>query len=426
MVAQKELQLRPGQADYNPYQVAVEQLERAASVVGLDPAVVEFLKYPKRVVTVSIPVKMDDGTVKIFTGYRSQHNDALGPFKGGVRYHPKVTLDEVKALSMWMTWKCAVAGIPYGGGKGGVIVDPHVLTQAELERLSRGYFSAISGVVGPYEDIPAPDVYTDAQIMAYFMDEYSKIKGHNSFGVVTGKPIILGGSLGRDTATARGLSFVVEEAVKKLGLDLRKSTVAVQGYGNAGSYVHMFLEQLGAKVVAVSDSKGGIYSKEGLSFKDVSAHKKKTGSVIGFRNSKTITNDELLTLDVDILVPAALENQINQKNAASIKATIVAEAANGPTTPEADDILYKEGVSVIPDILANSGGVTTSYFEWVQNIQGYYWSEEHVDEELRRFMVTAFRNVWDAKERYTVDMRQGAYSFAVEKVVEAMKKRGWI
>ncbi|PSO05249.1 glutamate dehydrogenase, partial [Candidatus Marsarchaeota G2 archaeon ECH_B_SAG-G16] len=410
---------------YNPYQVAVEQLERVAEIMKLDPSIVEILKHPKRVVTVAIPVRMDDGTVRVFVGYRSQHNDALGPFKGGVRFHPNVTLDEVKALSMWMTWKCAVAGLPYGGGKGGVVVDPHKLSKAELERLSRGYFSAIANVVGPYQDIPAPDVYTDAQVMSWFMDEYSKIKGYNVFGVVTGKPVAIGGSLGRYTATARGLSFVVEEAAKKLRINLKESSVAIQGYGNAGSYTHMFLEKLGAKVVAVSDSKGGIYSAQGLSYKDVMEHKKKTGSVVGFKGAKTITNDELLTLDVDILVPAALENQITQNNAAKVKARLVVEAANGPTTPEADDILYSEGVTVIPDILANSGGVTTSYLEWVQNIQGYYWSAEKVDETLKEMMVRAFRAVWETTQKYSVDMRKGAYIYAVGRVVEAMKLRGW-
>ncbi|MEM3671329.1 MAG: Glu/Leu/Phe/Val dehydrogenase [Thermoprotei archaeon] len=411
---------------FNPFEMAVSQLEKVAKVMKLDSSVVEVLKQPKRVLTVSIPVKMDDGSIKVFTGFRSQHNDALGPFKGGVRYHPNVSIDEVKALSMWMTWKCAVAGLPYGGGKGGIIVDPHKLSHGELERLSRGYFSGISSIVGPYQDIPAPDVYTDAQIMAWFMDEYSHVKGFNNFGVVTGKPLTLGGSLGRDTATARGLTYVVEEAAKKLRIQLRNATAAVQGYGNAGSYVHMFLEQMGVKVVAVSDSKGGIYSSRGLDYKQVSAHKAKKGSVSGLPGTTPLSNSDVLESDVDILVPAALENQITAQNAGRIKATVVAEAANGPTTPEADDILYKAGITVIPDVLANSGGVTTSYLEWVQNIQGYYWSAKQVDETLHQMMVKAFEDVWNTTQKNSVDMRSGAYIHAVGRVVEAMRLRGWV
>jgi len=411
---------------YNPYEIAVRQLERAAKVMDLDSSAVEVLKYPRRVLTVAVPVRMDDGSIKVFTGYRSQHNDALGPFKGGVRYHPNVTLDEVKALSMWMTWKCAVAGLPYGGGKGGIVVDPHKLSTGELERLSRGYFQAISSIVGPYQDIPAPDVYTNPQIMSWFMDEYSRIKGFNNFGVVTGKPLVVGGSVGRDTATARGLSFVVEEAAKKIGLKLKDSTVAIQGYGNAGMYVHKFLEEMGAKVVAVSDSKGGIFSQEGLKFSEVSKHKEESGSVVKFNGAKNISNEELLELEVDILVPAALENQITDRNASKIRASLVVEAANGPTTPEADDILWKEGVTVVPDILANSGGVTVSYFEWVQNLQNYYWTAEQVDAALKQKMVAAFNEVWSTSKKYSVDMRQGAYIYAIGKVVEAMRLRGWI
>jgi glutamate dehydrogenase/leucine dehydrogenase len=411
---------------YNPYETAVQQLERVAKVMKLDKSVVEILKYPKRVLTVSIPVKMDDGSIRVFTGYRSQHNDALGPFKGGVRYHPNVTIDEVKALSMWMTWKCAVAGIPLGGGKGGIVVDPHKLSAGELERLSRGYFAAISGIVGPYQDIPAPDVYTNSQTMAWFMDEYSRVKGYNNFGVVTGKPLSVGGSLGRDTATARGLSFVVEEASKKLKIEMGKATVAIQGYGNAGMYSHKFIEELGAKVVAVSDSKGGVYKADGIDFKKMETHKQKTGSVSGFPGAKEITNEQLLEWDVDILVPAALENQITSGNASKIKARLVVEAANGPTTPEADDVLKDEGVTVVPDVLANSGGVTVSYFEWVQNLQNYYWTAEEVDAALKKKMAAAFKEVWDTSQKYKVDMRQGAYIYAIDKVVNGMKARGWV
>lgn len=416
----------PKKEVYNPYDTAVKQLERAAKTMNLDQSAVEMLKYPRRVLTVAIPVKMDDGSVKVFTGFRSQHNDALGPFKGGVRYHPNVTMDEVKALSMWMTWKCAVAGLPYGGAKGGVVVDPHKLSSGELERLSRGYFQAISTIVGPYQDIPAPDVYTNPQIMAWFMDEYSRIRGFNNFGVVTGKPIVVGGSLGRDTATARGLSFVVEEAASKLNIKLKEATVAVQGYGNAGMYVHRFLEELGAKVVAVSDSKGGIYSSSGLKYSEVSKHKSETGSVVNFKGAKNITNEELLEAEVDILVPAALENQITDRNASKIRASLVVEAANGPTTPEADDILWREGVTVVPDVLSNSGGVTVSYFEWVQNLQNYYWTAEQVDAALKQKMVAAFNEVWTTSKKYSVDMRQGAYIYAIGKVVDAMRQRGWL
>jgi glutamate dehydrogenase/leucine dehydrogenase len=426
MTPQKTALVTKEAAVYNPYETAVQQLERVAKVMKLDNSVVEILKYPKRVLTVSIPVRMDDGSIRVFTGYRSQHNDALGPFKGGVRYHPNVTVDEVKALSMWMTWKCAVAGIPLGGGKGGIVVDPHKLSNGELERLSRGYFAAISGIVGPYQDIPAPDVYTNSQTMAWFMDEYSKVKGYNNFGVVTGKPLSVGGSLGRDTATARGLSFVVEEAAKKLKIEMGKATVAIQGYGNAGMYSHRFIEELGAKVVALSDSKGGVYKADGLDFKKMEAHKQKTGSVTGFPGARDITNEQLLEWDVDILVPAALENQITSKNASKIKARLVVEAANGPTTPEADDVLKSEGVTVVPDVLANSGGVTVSYFEWVQNLQNYYWTAGEVDAALKKKMVTAFKEVWETSQKYEVDMRQGAYVYAIDKVVNGMKSRGWI
>ena len=411
---------------YNPYLTAVQQIERVAKVINIDRSIVEFLSNPKRVLTVAVPVKMDDGTIKVFTAFRSQHNDALGPFKGGVRYHPGVTIDEVKALSMWMTWKCAIAGIPYGGGKGGIVVDPHSLSPAELERLSRGYFAAISPLVGPYVDIPAPDVYTNSQTMTWFMDEFSRLKGFNNFGVVTGKPIVVGGSLGRDTATARGLSFVVAEAAKKLKLNLKRSTAAVQGYGNAGMFVHRFLEELGVKVVAVSDSKGGAFISSGFSFKKMSEHKQKTGSVADFPGSKEITNEQVLESDVDILVPAALENQITKNNASKIRAKLIAEAANGPTTPEADDILHKKGVTVVPDVLANSGGVTVSYLEWVQNLQNYYWSAEEVDSKLKQKMTEAFADVWNAAEKHNLDLRRGAYAYAISKVVDAMRVRGWV
>lgn len=386
----------------------------------------EVLRKPRRVLSVNFPVKMDDGRLQMFQGFRSQHNNALGPYKGGIRFHPNVTIEEVKALSMWMTWKCAIVGIPFGGGKGGVTVDPKKLSRTELERLSRTYFSMIAEIVGPLRDIPAPDVYTDSQTMAWFMDEYSRLVGYNAFGVVTGKPIIIGGSLGRETATARGLAFVVAEAVKKMGIDIHKATAAVQGYGNAGAYAHMFLEEMGAKVVAASDSKGGIHDPRGLKYKEVDAQKKRTGTVLNFPGTKPITNEDLLEMEVDILVPAALENVITDKNAKNVGAKIVAEAANGPTTPDADDILFKNGVTVIPDVLANSGGVSTSYLEWVQNLQNLYWTAEEVDTRLRTIMVKAFGEVWETTKRHNVDMRLGAYAYAINKVASAMKIRGWV
>lgn len=415
-----------GKETRTQYDIAVEQLERAAKLIELDENIVEILRKPRRILSVNFPVRMDNGRMMLFTGFRSQHNNALGPYKGGVRYHPNVTIDEVKALSMWMTWKCAVAGLPFGGSKGGVTVDPKRLSKSELERLSRAYFALISEILGPERDIPAPDVYTDSQIMAWFMDEYSKIVGHNEFAIVTGKPLLIGGSLGRDTATARGLAFVAEEAAKKLKIDLHQATAAVQGYGNAGSYTHRFLDELGAKVVAVSDSKGGIYNAKGFRFHEVEAHKKKTGTVLNFPGSRTITNEELLESDVDVLVPAALENQITDKNASKVRARLVVEAANGPTTPEADDILFKNDVTVAPDVLANSGGVSVSYLEWVQNRQNLYWTAEEVDQRLRKVMVRAFGEVWETTNRYNVDIRLGAYAYAINKVSTAMKLRGWV
>ncbi len=408
------------------YDIAVEQVERAAKVIDVNSNMLEVLRKPRRVLSVNFPVKMDDGRLLMFQGFRCQHNNALGPYKGGIRYHPNVTIDEVKALSMWMTWKCAITGIPFGGAKGGVTVDPKKLSRGELERLSRSYFSLIAEIVGPLRDIPAPDVYTDSQIMAWFMDEYSRRAGYNAFGVVTGKPLIIGGSLGRETATARGLAFVLAEAVKQLGIDIHKATAAVQGYGNVGAYAHMFLEEMGAKIVAVSDSKGGIYDAQGFKYKEVDAHKKKTGTVLKYPSSKAITNEELLEMEVDILVPAALENVITEKNANDIRAKIVAEAANGPTTPEADDILFKNGVTVVPDVLANSGGVSTSYLEWVQNLQNLYWTAEEVDTRLKTIMVRAFNEVWDTTKGHNVDMRLGAYAYAINKVASAMKIRGWV
>ncbi|MGC8701011.1 MAG: Glu/Leu/Phe/Val family dehydrogenase, partial [Thermoplasmata archaeon] len=363
--------------ELNPFKIAQEQLDKAAKIMNLDPTVHQFLREPMRILEVTIPVKMDDGSVKIFKGFRVQYNDARGPTKGGIRYHPQETLDTVKALSAWMTWKTAVVDLPYGGAKGGVICDPKSMSEAELERLSRGYIRAIGRFIGPEKDIPAPDVYTTPQMMAWMMDEYSKIVGYNAPGVITGKPVEVGGSLGRGDATAKGGLYVLREAAKKIKLDLSKATVAIQGFGNAGQFAHKLVtEMFGSKVVAVSDTKGGIYCKDGLDFKKVLDHKEKTGSVTNLPGTKNITNEELLELDVDVLIPAAIENQITGNNADKIKAKIVLELANGPTTPEADVILYKKGILDIPDFLANAGGVTVSYFEWVQNINGYYWTAE--------------------------------------------------
>ncbi|OLC86128.1 MAG: glutamate dehydrogenase, partial [Thaumarchaeota archaeon 13_1_40CM_3_50_5] len=334
------------------YDMAVEQFQRAADIMRLDADTQEILRKPRRILSVNFPVKMDDGRIQLYQGFRSQHNNALGPYKGGIRYHPGVTIDEVKALSMWMTWKCAVAGIPFGGAKGGVTVDTKHLSKGENERLSRSFFSMIMEIVGPYRDIPAPDVYTDSQTMAWFMDEYSRFEKNNSIAVVTGKPIIIGGSLGRDAATGRGVSVTVREAAKQLKMDLKRSTCSIQGFGNVGTFAHQFLEEMGVKVLAVSDSKGGILKKTGIPFREVMAHKKKTGSVIGFPGSEKITNEDVLEMDVDILVPAALEGVITEKNARSIRAKLIAEGANGPTSPEADDILFHNGQHLIPDILA--------------------------------------------------------------------------
>jgi len=369
--------------ELNPFKIAQAQLDQAAEILGLDSATHALLREPMREFHVTIPVRMDDGSVKVFKGFRVQYNDARGPTKGGLRFHPDETIDTVRALAAWMTWKTAVVDIPLGGGKGGIICNPKEMSMGELERLSRGYIRAIGHYIGTEVDIPAPDVYTTPQIMAWMMDEYSKMVGYNAPGVITGKPIPLGGSAGRGDATARGGMYTIREAVKILGLELEGATVAVQGYGNAGQFAHKLVtEMFGCKVVAVSDSRGGIYNPDGLDFGAVTAHKKNTRSVVNFAGTKNINNEELLELDVDILVPAALENQIGDWNAANIKAKIVAELANGPTTPEADDILHKNGVFVIPDFLCNAGGVTVSYFEQVQNAYDFYWEEDEVYEKL--------------------------------------------
>jgi len=413
--------------ELNPFKIAQAQLDQSAEILGLDPATHALLREPMREFHVTIPVRMDDGSVKVFKGFRVQYNDARGPTKGGLRFHPDETIDTVRALAAWMTWKTAVVDIPLGGGKGGVICNPKELSMGELERLSRGYIRAIGHYIGTEVDIPAPDVYTTPQIMAWMMDEYSKIVGYNAPGVITGKPIPLGGSAGRGDATARGGMYTIREAAKILGLELKGATVAVQGYGNAGQFAHQLVtEMFGCKVVAVSDSKGGIYNADGLDFEAVTAHKKSTRSVVDFAGTKNISNAELLELDVDILIPAALENQIGDWNAGNIGAKIVAELANGPTTPEADEILHKNGVYVIPDFLCNAGGVTVSYFEQVQNAYDFYWEADEVYDRLDKKMTAAFHAVHNAAQKHNVHNRLGAYAVAVARVAEAAKLRGWV
>ena len=411
----------------NPFEVAQKQLDECARILKLDPDLHAILRVPMRELHVSLPIRMDDGSVKIFQGFRVQYNNARGPTKGGIRFHPDETIDTVRALAAWMTWKSALLDLPLGGAKGGIICNPKEMSQGELERLSRAYIQAIHQFIGPDKDIPAPDVYTNPQIMAWMMDEYSKIAGKNQFGVITGKPLSLWGSAGRGDATARGGIYILREAAKECGVDLKKASVAVQGYGNAGYYVaYLAKSLLGCKIVAVSDSKGGIFTKEGLDPEEVRKHKDKTGSVINFPNTKAISSGDLLELEVDILIPAALENVITEKNAPNIKAKIVAELANGPTTLEADDILYKNGIHVIPDFLCNAGGVTVSYFEMVQNSYMYYWEEKEVHERLDKKMTVAYHSVVNASSKYNINMRQAAYVVAVKQVVEAMKLRGWV
>jgi glutamate dehydrogenase (NAD(P)+) len=408
----------------NAWQVAQSQFDLAAEMLNLDPGLRRVLREPRRELTVHFPVQMDDGSVQVYTGYRVQHNLGRGPAKGGIRYHQDVTLDEVKALAMWMTWKCAVVGIPYGGGKGGVAVDPKKLSMKELEHLSRRFFSEISVLVGPERDIPAPDVNTTPQIMAWFMDTYSMHVGYTVPGVVTGKPISLGGSEGRNEATARGCVFTIVQAAKHLGMDLTKSTVAVQGFGNAGAIAAGLMADEGSTVIAVSDTGGAIHKQDGLDVPRVLAWKKEHGTVVGFPGSKTITNGELLELECDVLIPAAYENQITAANVDNVKAKIVAEAANGPTTPDADEVLWKKGVFMIPDILANAGGVTVSYFEWVQDLNRDHWTEAEVNAKLKVIMDQAFAEVLAQSEKHGVNMRTGAYLNAVQRVADATAMRG--
>jgi glutamate dehydrogenase/leucine dehydrogenase len=405
-------------------EIALEQLETAAERLKLEPEIHEMLKYPKRSLIVSITIRMDNGTPCVFKGCRVQHWDARGPFKGGIRYHPDVTLDEVTALSMWMTWKCAVVDIPYGGAKGGVCCNPKEMSKGELERLTRRYTSLLLDFIGPYRDVPAPDVYTDAQTMAWIMDTYSQFKGYSVPECVTGKPISIGGSEGRGEATSRGVVICAREAAKASGLKLKNAPVAVQGFGNVGWNAAKISYDMGCKIVAVSDSAGGIYCQEGLNPYKVSEHKSKTGSVINYKGCKNITNEELLETKCDILIPAALENQITKANADRIKAKIVAEGANGPTTPEADKALFEKDIQLVPDILANSGGVTASYFEWVQNLTREHWTLEDVNRKLENKMVKAFNDVHKMAKKEESDLRTSALVLGVGRVAEAIKTLG--
>jgi glutamate dehydrogenase (NAD(P)+) len=413
--------------ELNPFVIAQKQLDAAAEILQLDPATHELLRWPLREFHVTLPVKMDDGFTQIFHGFRVQYNDARGPTKGGIRFHPDETIDTVRALAAWMTWKTAVVDIPLGGGKGGVICNPKAMSPGELERLSRAYIRQVGRIIGEEVDVPAPDVYTTPQIMAWMMDEFSFMRGYNVPGVITGKPIPLGGSAGRGDATARGGMYCIREAAKVIGMDTHGATLAIQGFGNAGQFAATLGQEiLGAKIIAVSDSKGGVYNADGLDPDKLIAHKRMTGSVIDFRGAKSISNAELLELDVDILAPSALENQITIQNAANIKAKIVAELANGPTTPDADDILYDNGVYVIPDFLCNAGGVTVSYFEQVQNAYDFYWAVELVHERLDAKMTTAFHSVDQTAKKYQINNRMAAYVVAVQRVAEACQLRGWV
>lgn len=400
-------------------------VQSALQKLGYPEEVYELLKEPVRLMTVRIPVRMDDGSTKIFTGYRAQHNDAVGPTKGGVRFHPEVSENEVKALSIWMSLKAGIVDLPYGGGKGGIICDPREMSFRELEGVSRGYVRAISQIVGPTKDIPAPDVMTNSQIMAWMMDEYSRMDEFNNPGFITGKPIVLGGSHGRETATAKGVTICLKEAAKQRGISIEGARVVIQGFGNAGSYLAKFMHEAGAKVIGISDAYGALHDPDGLDIDYLLDRRDSFGTVTNLFKS-TISNQELLELDCDILVPAAVENQITKDNAHNIKAQIVIEAANGPTTFEATQILTERGILIVPDVLASAGGVTVSYFEWVQNNQGFYWTEQEVEERLEKVMLRGFQNVYQTAQTRRVDMRLAAYMVGVRKMAEASRFRGWI
>ena len=423
-VKEKKTPAEKAEDRLNPWQVAQQQLRNVADLVGLDGGVYEQLATPRTCLTVAVPIRHDDGQVRVYTGHRVQHSIARGPGKGGIRYHPDVTLDEVKALAMWMTWKCAVMGLPYGGAKGGITCDPKKMSAGELERLTRRYTSAILPLIGPERDIPAPDVNTTPQVMAWIMDTYSMNKGYTVPGVVTGKPVQIGGSHGRSTATARGLMYTVLYALKHLGRAQTGLRVAIQGYGNAGYHAARLLHDMDFRIVACSTSKGGILMEKGFDPERVNEHYRKTGAVVGFKGSDEITNEELLELECDVLLPCALENQITRRNAARVKAWVIGEGANGPTTPEADQILHENGKFLVPDILANAGGVTVSYFEWVQALQEYFWSEREVNLRLRDLMERAFEEVFKVHQEKKVDMRKAAYVLAVSRVAEAHRLRG--
>jgi glutamate dehydrogenase (NAD(P)+) len=411
----------------NPFEIAQRQIDTCAKTLKLDPGAHAILRFPMREMHVSLPVRMDDGAIRVFEGFRVQYNHARGPTKGGIRFHPEETIDTVRALAAWMTWKCALLDLPLGGAKGGVICNPKAMSPSELERLSRAYIQAIAHIIGPDKDVPAPDVYTTPQIMAWMLDEYEKITGKSQCGVITGKPLAVGGSVGRDDATARGGMFTIREAAKALGIDLAKATVAIQGCGNAGLLAACLAQSMfGCKIVAISDTKGGICNVEGVDADVMAKHKCETSSVVNLCDTEPVSNEELLEIDVDILIPAALENVITEENAPRIKAKIIAELANGPTTPEADDILHENGVHVIPDFLCNAGGVTVSYFEMVQNAYKYYWDEEVVYSRLDKKMTTAYHSVLETSKHHKINMREAAYVVAVQRVVEAMKLRGWV
>ena len=408
----------------NIYSIVIEQLRTVNELIHLDPNIYTQLKVPKSFFEIAIPVKMDNGDIEIFKGFRSQFNDARGPFKGGIRFHPEVSESEIKALSAWMTWKTAIINLPLGGGKGGIIVDPKKLSEKELENLARGYIRAIGKFIGPEVDIPAPDVNTNPKIMGWMLDEYEKISGKHLPGVITGKPLTIGGSKAREYATAQGAVYAFEEAAKKIALG-KNATIGIQGFGNAGSYMGKILQNKGYKIIIVSDSKSAIFNPSGLNIDDVLNHKEKTGSLENFPGGENKDQNFIFEVQVDVLIPAALEHAINAENANNIKAKLIVELANGPITPEADEILYKKNVLIIPDILANAGGVTVSYFEQVQNSYGYYWEEAEVLKRLERLMKKAFKEVWQEKEKYQTSARMGAYSLAISRVAGAMRDRGW-
>jgi glutamate dehydrogenase (NAD(P)+) len=408
----------------NPFDLAKSQLRRVGEIFAIDPNLIRVLSQPKKALEVSVPVQMDDGSIEVFTGFRVTHNIARGPSKGGIRYHQSVTLDEVKALSMWMTWKCALMGLPFGGAKGGVVCNPKLLSLVELERMTRRYTSEIINDIGPERDIPAPDVGTDSRVMAWIFDTYSMNKGHSVLGVVTGKPLSVGGSLGREEATARGALYCIQALSGKQGKRISEYTVAIQGFGNVGANLARLLHGEGSKVVAISDSQGGVYNANGLDIPAALAHKQERGTLAGLANAEAVTNEELLELPCDILAPCALEQVITEENADRIKATIICEGANGPVTPTADTLLEDRGVLVLPDVLANAGGVVVSYFEWVQGLQEYFWREDEVNAKLHDIVARAFEEAWQTRDRVSTSLRMASYGLAVQRVAEATTTRG--